>query len=121
VDGATRAVAEALRADSIPVGRVAPRDGYLETPWFDAATLRPTGDRGFGPDRVRIRAWIDPTRPRESEARIEAVYRPEADPSLPERELEAPLPAGHPVAIRLEAVLRGLLEAHGDLPPAPAS
>ncbi len=117
VDSATRAITDALRADSIPVARSAPRDGYVETPWFDAMTLRPAGDRSFGAGHVRIRAWIDPTRPRESEARIEGVYRPLADPSLPGRELEKPLPAGHPVALRLAAIIRTLLEEHGELPP----
>lgn len=118
VDRATRAITDALLDDSIPVARSVPRDGYVETPWFDAATLRPVHGRGFGPGHVRIRAWIDPTRPRESEARMEAVYRPKVDPSLPERELEATLPAGHPVAVRLAAIIRTLLEAHGELPPA---
>jgi len=56
---ATLRLAEALRADSIPVDRVAPRDGYLETPWFEAATGRPTARRPVGPDIVRVRAWID--------------------------------------------------------------
>ena len=33
---ATERLAEALRDDSIPVTRVEPRDGYVETPWFSA-------------------------------------------------------------------------------------
>ena len=39
---ATRRLAEALQADSIPPSRVRLRDGYIETAWLDSATDRPT-------------------------------------------------------------------------------
>lgn len=35
---ATTVLAEQLRSDSIPVSRVEPKDGYLETEWFSALT-----------------------------------------------------------------------------------
>ena len=33
---ATTTLAEQLKSDSIPVSRVEPKDGYLETEWFSA-------------------------------------------------------------------------------------
>ena len=39
---ATRRLAEALQADSLPPARVRLRDGYLETAWLDSATGQPT-------------------------------------------------------------------------------
>ena len=85
---ATRLLAEALQADSIPGPGGELRDGWLETGWFDAATGRRTGRRPIGP------AWCasapGPTRPvRATASHVETIYRPLADPSLPERELDA--------------------------------
>jgi hypothetical protein len=115
---ATRRMAEALRADSLPVRRVALRDAYIETPWFNAATRRPIrGRRPLGPNTVRIRAWADPARPGSSQLTVETVYRPLADPSLPERELEREVARNHPVAVKVEAALRRLVERYGGPPP----
>jgi hypothetical protein len=116
---ATRRLAEALRADSLPVRRVALRDGYIETPWFNAATRRPLrgGRRPLGPNAVRIRAWADPARPGSSQLTVETLYRPVADPSLPERELEREVARNHPVAVKVEAILRKLVEQYGGPPP----
>lgn len=115
---ATRHLAEALRADSLPVRRVELRDGYVETPWFNAATRRPIrGRRPVGPNVVRIRAWADPARPGSSQLTVETLYRPLADPSLPERELEREVPRSHPVAVKVEAALRKLVERYGGPPP----
>jgi len=56
---ATRAAAVALDADSIPVRRTEPKDGWLESDWFDATTLQPTSRRRLcairyleGPDQA---------------------------------------------------------------------
>jgi hypothetical protein len=118
VPEATRHLAEALRADSIPVGKVQPRDGYLETAWFDAATRRPAkGRRPIGTSIVRVRAWADPARPGSSQLTVETVYRPLADPSLPERELEREVARDHPTAVKVEAALRQLVERYGGPPP----
>jgi len=59
---ATRALALALHTDSIPIRRTEPKDGWLESEWFDAKTLRPTSARRLGPDVVKVRAWIGPAR-----------------------------------------------------------
>ena len=110
---ATRSVAEQLRADSIPVLVVDTLDGWLDSGWFDATTGAAVSDPPPGPDAARVRAWLDPWRPHEASARIEGVWRPIADPSLPVRELEAPLPPGHPVAIRLRRAVDSLRARHG--------
>jgi hypothetical protein len=114
---ATRRLAEALQADSIPPSRVRLRDGYLETAWLDSATGRPTGRRPLGTGTVRLRAWADPGRPGNTVLTVETLYRPLADPSLPERELERPVPRTHPTAVKVEQILQALLKRHGGPPP----
>jgi hypothetical protein len=115
---ATRRLAEALRADSVPLRRVALRDAYIESPWFNAGTRRPIrGRRAVGPNVVRIRAWADPARPGSSQLTVETLYRPVVDPSLPERELEREVARNHPVALKVEAALRKLVERYGGPPP----
>ena len=115
---ATRRLAEALKADSIPTRKVRLRDGYIETPWFDARSGRPIGQRrAIGPGVVRIRAWADPARPGSSQLIVETLYRPEVDPSLPYRELEREVRRDHPVARKVEAVLLGLVKRFGGPPP----
>jgi len=88
---ATRQLAEALRAESVPVQKVLLRDAYLETGWFDVKT----GHRRstpMGPNIVQVRAWADPARPGSALLSVETTYRPLADPSLPERELDRQVP-----------------------------
>jgi hypothetical protein len=116
---AIRRLADALRADSVPVRKVRVRDGYLETNWFDSRTGRPTrARRPIGTGVVRVRAWADPARPGSSQLAVETSYRALADPSLPERELDRQVPRSHPVALKVEEVLRQLVKRYGG-PPAP--
>jgi hypothetical protein len=120
---ATRRLAEALEADSLPPSRVRIRDGYIESRWLDSATGRPTDRRPIGTDVVRIRAWADPGRPGNTLLIVETLYRPLADPSLPERELERQVPRDHPVALKVEQALEALLKRYGGPPreqPGPA-
>jgi hypothetical protein len=105
---ATERLAEALRADSIPVARVEPRDGYLETPWFSAETGRSVSSVRTGDSIVRVRGWVEPARIRYAELRVETVFRQRWDPSLPERELERAVRQDHPVAVRVDSVLARL-------------
>lgn len=119
VPEATRRLAEALKADSIPTQKVRLRDGYIETPWFLTRTRRPTTQRPLGPGVVRIRAWADPSRPGSTQLTVETLYRPRVDPSLPERELEREVPPDHPTALRVAAVLKRLVERFGTPPPPP--
>ena len=115
---ATRRLAEALKADSIPTQKVRLRDGYIETPWFEARNGRPVGQRrAIGPGVVRIRAWADPARPGSSQLTVETLYRPRVDPSLPYRELEREVSRDHPVAKKVEAALLSLVKRFGGPPP----
>jgi hypothetical protein len=114
---AIRRLAEAMTADSIPLARVRQRDGYIESAWFDSASGRPTHRRPLGTGTVRVRAWADPARPGNSLLTVETLYRPLADPSLPERELERQVPKTHPVAVKIEAELTALLQRWGGPPP----
>lgn len=114
VPAATRALAVALDADSIPVSRTEPDDGWLETPWFDAATLQPTTARILGPGVVKVRAIIEPGRPNHAMITIEVVHRPLADPSQDGRALERHVAGEHPVANRVRRVVEGLKAEYGE-------
>ena len=119
---AMQVLADALRGDSIPIDRVEAIDGYVEGPWFRADDGTVTGNRPVGPDIVKVRGWAIPGRPGHIDIELEAVYRPVADPSRPGRDLEVILPPGHPVASRIETVVRKLITRYGDpaqLPPPP--
>lgn len=105
---ATQALALELDADSIPVRRTEPRDGWLETGWFDMTTLEPTASRPIGLGTVKVRAFVDPGRPNHSVITVETVYRAVADPSRPDRDLEIQVPDGHPVAARVQRALERL-------------
>jgi len=105
---ATRRLVEQLERDSIPLAKVAERDGYVETAWLDAATLRPATRRPLGDSVVRLRAWVDPGPPRESDVTIELAWTAVADPSADLRSLERPLPADHPLSRRVRAALDSL-------------
>ena len=103
---ATERLAKALTDAGIPVARVEPQDGYLETPWFDTATGRPAAGRRLGLDVVRVRGWVTPSAHGSSEIKVETVYRPIADPSRPARELERSVPWAHPVRVQVRTVYR---------------
>ncbi len=120
VRDATRHLAEELKASAIPIRKVMIRDGYMESGWFTARTGRPTTARPLGPGTVRVRAWADPARPGSSQLSVETSYRPAADPSLPERELDRQVPGNHPVAMKVTDVLKKLVERYGG-PPQPQS
>jgi hypothetical protein len=111
---ATQRLAEALREDSIPVTRVEPRDGYVQTPWFDAVSGEPTHRSPLGSEVVRVRGWADPGRYGHTDLRVEVAYRALRDPSVPGRELERPVPADHPVRVRVQAALDSLARRFAD-------
>ena len=113
VPRATGIVADAMRQDSLPVSIVQPRDGLIETPWFDAKTFAETDARRLGPDVVQVRAWLDPTKPGSSRVTMETVYRPLADPSLPDRELDRLVPSDHPVGKRVGDLITALARVYG--------
>jgi hypothetical protein len=118
VRDATRYLADALRADSIPIRRVMLRDGYLESNWFYSKSKRAaTGRRPLGLGVVRVRAWADPARPGSSQLSVETSYRPMVDPSLPPRELDRQVPRNHPIGMQVEAALTQLVDRYGGPPP----
>jgi hypothetical protein len=57
---------------------------------------------------------VNPAKQFWSELVVEATFRPLADPSRPERELDVPLPADHPLQRRIAGTLRKLIEEYGD-------
>jgi hypothetical protein len=111
---ATRVLTDMLRADSLPVSKSEPLDGYIETSWFDTATGKPAHLRRLGGATVRVRAWIDPTRIGHSMITVETLYHPLADPSLPERELDRQVPKDHPTGKRVDAIIEKLVRQYGD-------
>ena len=60
-----------------------------------------------------MRAWAEPTHPGNSKVTVETLYRPLADPSLPERELDRQVPRDHPVAIKVRAALQDAASVAG--------
>jgi hypothetical protein len=98
---------------------VEPRDGWLETRWFDAKTLQPTTRRPVGRDIVKVRGWANPAKPGFSEYEVETVFVPFIDPSRPARELESIVPGDHPVAKRVAATVKRLFDKYGEPVPAP--
>lgn len=102
---ATGRLITALTNDSIPLIKQTTRDGYVESPWLDSATMRPTSARPVGPGFVKLRGWVDPGRVGYSVITVEGAYRRMADPSRPERELESPVPENHPVRFRIDSLL----------------
>jgi hypothetical protein len=109
----TDTLVEYLRRDSIPVTTVQRFDGYLDTGWFDAKTFKPTSRRPLGDGVVRVRGWVNPGKPGYGRVEVETVYRPVADPSLPARELEAPVAPSHAVNAKVLAVLQRLKVKYG--------
>jgi hypothetical protein len=113
VPQATRAVALQLDEGGIPIRRTEPKDGWLESDWFDPRTFKATSARTLGPNVVKVRAWIDPSRPNYSKITVEAVYRPLADPSRAPRELDRELPDSNPALIRVQQAVAKLLQQYG--------
>ena len=105
---ATERLAEALNAEGIPAASVVARDGYVETPWFDASTGTRTSGRTLGENRVRVRGWVKPAGRYTSTITVEAVYRPFADPSAAERELEQSVAYSHPVRVKIRSAFATL-------------
>jgi hypothetical protein len=125
VSKATTLLAEALTADSIPVSRIEPQDGYLETPWFNASTGTPSTERPLGDSLVRVRGWVNAYGKERGSIRAETAVRPLANPSLPSRELDQQAPPDNPAAVRVARVLAHLARRYpvpGATPPvAPAA
>jgi len=124
VASATTVLAEQMRSDSIPVSRVEPKDGYLETEWFSAVTGRPTDERVLGDSIVRVRGWVNAYGQERGSIRVETVIRPLANPSLPPRELDRQAPIDNPVVVRVATILTDMAKRYpvpgADEPTTPA-
>jgi len=112
VPTATTILSEILDTDSLPVTRIEKRDGYIETAWFNATTKVPTRARRLGPDVVRVRAWVDPSRRGHSSITVETVYRPLADPSLDPRDLDVQVPTDHVIGKRMTEIVTELAKLY---------
>jgi hypothetical protein len=109
---ATSALADVFRGDSFPLRRVELGDGYIETDWFEAGTKQPTRARRLGPGIIQVRAWVDPAKTGSSRMTVETVFRPLADPSLPDRALDRQVPADHPTAKRVAEIVGELVKLY---------
>ena len=90
-------LASLVQAESLRVRRSSPRDGYIETDWYDTRTRR-SYRGGRVPDlarSVKLRGWADPYVPGETMLTLEVSYRPRYDPSRIERDLETPVAEDH--------------------------
>jgi len=121
---ATTVLAEQLKSDSIPVSRVEPKDGYLETGWFNAVTGQPTSDRVLGDSIVRVRGWVNAYGQERGSIKVETAVRPLANPSLPPRDLDRQAPVDNPVAVRVATILTDMAKRYpvpgADEPTTPA-
>ena len=77
-------------------------------------TLAPVRGRPLGVATVKVRGFVTPSRPNHSLLIVETVYRPVADPSRPDRDLEEQVPNGHPVAVRVQRALERLKAEYGE-------
>lgn len=96
----TRHAQEMLTTDTIAVRFVSLRDAFLETQGF-AGTHR-------------LRLWADPDVPGKARVTIEAVYRPQEDPSRTPRDLERAAPPGSPGQLRAVRLMAALKEKLGE-------
>jgi len=99
---------QALADDGMPLAFQTTKDAYAESPWLDSATMQPSSARPLGTQVVKFRTWIDASGPGYSRVTIEPVYRPRADPSVPERELDRLVPDAHPAWKRAQDILEKL-------------
>jgi hypothetical protein len=91
------ALAVLVAAESLRVRRASPRDGYLETEWYDTRTHRSFRDGAAVPDlarTVKLRCWADPYVPGETILTLEVAYRLRYDPSRSGRDFEMLVPGG---------------------------
>lgn len=107
----TAELATLVAAESLEVLRASVVDGYVETAWYDTAAQRSVRDDRPIADfaaTVKIRFWADPYVPGQTRLTVEPVYRPRADPSRPERDVELIVTtgtAGYRIAQRFVAKL----------------
>ena len=93
------ALADLVKAESLRVRRANPRDGYLETDWYDTRTHRSFRNDAAVRDMshtVKLRCWADPYVPGQTILTVEVAYRLRQDPSRNGRDLEILAAGGQP-------------------------
>ena len=101
----TQQLAASVLRVGLPVRTAEPREGYLESGWFDVQARRPAREPFDRLDSiVKLRFFADPAF---GHTRLfaECVVRMAWDPSVPPRDLERMPPAGHPGRALLDSVL----------------
>ena len=91
------AAAALVIAESLRVRHASPRDGYLETDWYDTRTRHSFPDGAAVPDlahAVKLRFWADPYVPGQTILTLEVAVRLRYDPSRDGRDLETAVPPG---------------------------
>jgi hypothetical protein len=110
-------IGELLASEGVEIKYVRPDEGYVETRWFDVHTARTVSPARLETDStVRLRFWINPATPTESEILGEAAKRRVMDPSLPERETEVPVPPDHSGEKLVKRILAMLRQRTGGQP-----
>ncbi len=101
----TESLATSLRRVGVVVRTSEPREGYLESQWFDVQAHRAASDPFDRLDSiVKLRFFADPAF---GHTRLfaECVVRIAWDPSVPQRDLERTPAQGHPGLALLDSVL----------------
>jgi len=112
-DSITLQIGELLIAEGLGLQHLRPKEGYVVTKWFDVIAKRTISSMSLNTGSVvRLRFWTDPATPTECLVVGEAVRRRVLDPSLPERETEEPVPAGHPAIDIVQRILATLRERY---------
>lgn len=94
-----------LRTRGFAIDLIAPREGFLETRWYDLSSRTATEPPFRHFDRiVKLRFFADPVQGR-TRLLAECVRRIAWDPSLPERELERMVPLDHPGRLLLDSLI----------------
>lgn len=112
----TQLIDNTVRTAGLAIARSAPREGYVETEWFDVGTRERVGLPFTGMDRVvKLRFFVDPS---QGQTRViaECVYRVAWDPSVPARELERMVPQDHAGRVLLDSIVAAV--APGPIGPA---
>ncbi len=108
-DAVIRELQTLVRAESLPVGDVSAREGYLETRWFNAETKRWGGGASLNTGAiVKFRFWTDALREGTTIVVGEAARRRVVDPSLPGRQTEVAVDQGHAGDVMLRRLLDSL-------------
>jgi hypothetical protein len=107
----TQQLAVSLARVGLPVRTAEPREGYLESGWFDVQAHR-GADEPFNrlDSIVKLRFFADPAFGH-TRMFAECVVRIAWDPSVPPRDLERMPPVGHPGRALLDSVLT-VMKAH---------